>query len=103
MRQYCSGFSASAMVHELALELELLLKVISEPPVPRGARDDALSLSLLFPLQLQQEAAFSVPFPSAVTMGTLFFFKLLLFFFYTGESLPFLSAQRMIFLTLFSI
>ena len=33
------------MVRELALELELLLKVISERPVPKGARDDALPLS----------------------------------------------------------
>lgn len=53
---------------------------------------------LVFPLELQQEAAFFVPFPSAVTMCTLIFL-----FFYTGDSLPFLSAQRIIFLTLFSI
>lgn len=82
------------MVHELALELELLLKVISEPPVPRGARDDALSLSLLFPLQLQQEAAFSVPFPSAVTMGTLFFFNFCWFFFTPGNLFLFCQLRE---------
>lgn len=91
------------MVHELALELEMLLEVISELPVPRGTRDGVLPSLLLFPLQLQTEAASSVPFPSAVTMCTLIFVFLNFFFSYTGDSLPFLSAQRMIFLTLFSI
>lgn len=33
------------MACELALELELLFNVISEPLVPKGARDDALPLS----------------------------------------------------------
>lgn len=83
------------MVHELALELEMLLEVISELPVPRGTRDGVLPLSAVVPITAAAGGCLFCPFPFCChyVHFDFCFFKLF-FFLHRGFSSFFVSSEN---------